>query len=106
MGLLDAKLVERNEIAIYSLKDSLPCTRLLPNGETCKQETRLAVVVDKGSDFLVFPVCPKHLPSWGAHISQSHQEKEQPHNQSKMKQVKENQGGRKRDATRGKETNK
>ncbi len=65
MGLLKEKLKsEGNNVHLYSLKEKLLCTRMLPSGVTCRKETEFAIVIEKDSDFLIFPVCEKHLPNW------------------------------------------
>lgn len=66
---LDEQLgkVEGN-IYLYTLKVALPCQRLLPNGTTCGQETNIAIAVERMDYYLVFPQCPKHLPSWAKAI--------------------------------------
>lgn len=64
MGLLDEVLVRNPPLALYRLRDTLACTRMLANSNICGRETNLAVVYEKDTDFVVFPVCKQHLPSW------------------------------------------
>lgn len=64
MGLLDEVLVRNPPLALYKLRDTLACTRMLASSNICGRETDLAVVYEKDNDFIVFPVCRQHLPSW------------------------------------------
>lgn len=64
MGLLDEVLVRNPPLALYKLRDTLACTRMLASSNICGRETDLAVVYEKDNDFIVFPVCKQHLPSW------------------------------------------
>lgn len=64
MGLLDEVLVRNPPFALYRLRESLGCTRLLSAGSACGRATHLALVYEKDDDFVVFPVCEMHLPSW------------------------------------------
>lgn len=65
MGLLDRKLATQGALALYMLRDTLNCTRILSDGAFCGAETPYAIVCEKeNGDAIVFPVCAQHLPSW------------------------------------------